>query len=507
MPASWWRRFWPASPDDPETAPRYQDLVENSLGLICTHDLAGRLLSVNPAGADLLGYPPAQLVGRNLRDLLVPAVRSRFDDYLSRVKELTSDSGYMLVQTRSGDERFLFYRNRICQRPGREPYVLGHAQDMTEQRRAERSEKELSDRLRESEARYRSLFEDAPVGIYRTTPDGRILMVNPAILRMLGYGSAEELKARNLESDGPDAAYDRATFRTLAESKGGIRGLEAQWRRRDGSRIWVRENAKAVRGPDGEVLYYEGTVEDVSERHELEELKSQFVSTVSHELRTPLTSLRGALGLLAAGVLGDLPPEARDAVEIARRSILRLVTLVNDILDIERIEQGQLSLQIGSHSVEALLAGSAEEVGPLAREAGITLDVTPSAGEVQGDGDRLLQVIVNLLSNALKFSPRGSTVRLRALEAPDWVEVQVEDQGRGIPPSHHDTIFERFRQVETSDSASQRGAGLGLAIARSIVEMHGGRIGVDSEPGNGSTFWFRIPRAGNRNPRDVDSGA
>ena len=511
MPASWWRRFRFAAPEDPEAAARYQDLVENSLGLICTHELSGTFLSINPAGADLLGYAPDEIVGRNLRDILAPAVRPLLDEYLARLRHLTSDSGYMRVQTRGGDERILFYRNRLCHRPGREPYVLGHGQDMTDQMRAERSEKNLAARLRESEAAYRSLFEEAPVGIYRTTPDGRILMVNPAIVRMLGYGSAEELQARNLESGGPDADYDRATFRELAEREGGIHGLEAQWRRRDGSRIWVRENAKAVRGQDGEVLYYEGTVEDVSERYELELMKSQFISTVSHELRTPLTSLRGALGLLAAGALGNLPPDARNAVEIAERSILRLVTLVNDILDIERIEQGQLSLQMGSHSLAALLAGSVEEVAPLAREAGIGLEVSHPPGVVEGDGDRLVQVIVNLLSNALKFSPRGSTVRLRAWETPDGVEVQIEDQGRGIPAAHQKSIFERFRQVEISAAAGQRGAGLGLSIAKSIVEMHGGRIGVESEPGKGSTFWFRIPSAGPHvrppRPRDVDSEA
>lgn len=493
MPA-WWRRLRPAPPETEESA-SYRDLVENSLGLICTHDLSGRLLTINPAGADLLGYAPAEIVGGSLRDLLAPSVRHLLDEYLARVRQLTADSGYMRLQTRGGEERILFYRNRLCHRPGREPYVLGHGQDMTERFRAERSEKDLAVRLGESEARYRSLFEESPLGIYRTTPDGRILLVNPAILRMLGYASEEELRARNLESEGSDANYDRSTFRELAEREGGIRGLEAQWRRRDGSRIWVRENAKAVRGEDGEVLYYEGTVEDVSERRELELLKSQFVSTVSHELRTPLTSLRGALGLLAGGVLGDLPPDARSTVEIAQRSILRLVTLVNDILDIERIEQGTLALRIGPHPLAALLAGSVEEVEPLAREAGITLDVSHPPGEVVGDGDRLVQVIVNLLSNALKFSPRGSTVRLRAWETPDGVEVQVEDQGRGIPASHRDIVFERFRQVEVSDAAGQRGAGLGLAIARSIIEMHGGRIGVDSEPGRGSIFWFRIPRA------------
>ena len=613
----------PEATEPPEDTASYRDLVENSLGLICTHDLSGRVLSINPAGAGLFGFSPDQVVGRSLREALSPAVQPLFDEYLSRLRDLTTDSGYMRVRVPGGEERVLYYRNRLCQRPGREPYVLGHAQDMTEQFRAERAEKELANQLRESHARYRSLFEEAPVGIYRTTPGGQILLVNPALLRMLGYESADALQARNLESEGTDASYDRGLFRELVEREEGIRGLESQWRRRDGSMIWVREHAKAVRGEDGAVLYYEGTVEDISgpkraqeellasharraaiveaaldgvltldaagrifefnpaaervlgwppeealgrnvldlldlpgfcpsthgelesylasgagvalgrrietqgrradgtvfplelaltrlpgnnpatftaflrdlsERHEIERLKAQFVATVSHELRTPLTSLRGALGLLAAGALGNLPPEAGNAVEIAQRSILRLVSLVNDILDIERLEHGRLSLQLASHSLATLLARSVEEVSPIAREAGIALDAGHPQGVVVGDGDRLVQVIVNLLSNALKFSPRGSAVRLRAWETPDGVEVQVEDQGRGVPPSQREVIFDRFRQVEIADSAGQRGAGLGLAIARSIVEMHGGRIGVESEPGKGSTFWFRIPR-------------
>ncbi|MFL6291303.1 MAG: PAS domain S-box protein [Thermoanaerobaculia bacterium] len=627
---SWWRRFRRSpsstaseSPELTEESASYRDLVENSLGLICTHDLSGRLLSINPAGASLFGFSPAEVVGRSLREALSPSVQPLFDEYLSRLRDLTTDSGYMRVRVPGGEERVLYYRNRLCQRPGREPYVLGHAQDLTEQFRAERAEKMLANQLRESDARYRSLFEEAPVGIYRTTPDGQILLVNPALLRMLGYDSAAPLQARNLQKQETDASYDRALFRELVEREEGIRGLESQWRRRDGSMIWVREHAKAVRGDDGAVLYYEGTVEDISgpkraqeellasharraaiveaaldgvltldaagrifefnpaaervlgwlpeealgrnvldlldlpgfcaaehgelesylasgagvalgrrietqgrradgavfplelaltrlpgnnpatftafvrdlsERQEIERLKAQFVATVSHELRTPLTSLRGALGLLAGGVLGDLPPEARSAVEIAQRSILRLVSLVNDILDIERLEHGRLSLQLASHSLAALLARSVEEVSPIAREAGIALDVGHPQGALVGDGDRLVQVIVNLLSNALKFSPRGSAVRLRAWETPDGVEVQVEDQGRGVPPSQREVIFDRFRQVEIADSAGQRGAGLGLAIARSIVEMHGGRIGVESEPGKGSTFWFRIPR-------------
>jgi PAS domain S-box-containing protein len=507
--SSWWRRFRVSAPageadrrprpaQEVEASASYRDLVENSLGLICTHDLDGRLLSINPVVGELLGYDPAEVVGMNLRDLLVPAVRPSFDPYLSRLRHLTTDSGYMRVLTRGGDERILYYRNRLCHRPGKEPYVLGHAQDLTDHKRAERGLKRAQEELLASHGRRAAIVEAALDAVLTLDAEGRICEFNPAAERVLGWPPEEALgrhvldvvELPGLRSPGP------VSLETYFASGHGIalgQRIETRGRRADGASFPLELAITRLPG-DGPATFT-GFLRDLSERHEIERLKAQFIATVSHELRTPLTSLRGALGLLAGGVLGELPVEARNAVEIAQRSILRLVSLVNDILDVERLENGGLSLQIGSHSLAALLARSAEEVGPLAAEAGIALEVGHPAGVVEGDGDRLVQVIVNLLSNAFKFSPRGSTVRLQAWETPDRVEVQVEDEGRGIPPAHREAIFDRFRQLDLSDAAGQRGAGLGLAIAKSIVELHGGEIGVDSEEGRGSVFWFRIPRA------------
>jgi two-component system sensor histidine kinase VicK len=493
--ASLWRRLSSGGRvllEKDENARRYRDLVENSLGLLCTHAPDGTLLSINPAGAELLGYDPVEIVGRSLRELLAPSVRPSFDDYLARLRERDSDTGFMRVQTRGGEERLLYYRNRLFHRPGRSPYVLGHAQDLTDLKRAERALKQAQQELLTSHALRAATVEAALDGIVGFDSAGRVLEINPAAEAIFGRTRAEA----------PDISVLVVLpgFRPVAP--GGLaaylerelligRRVRGQGRHADGS-LFPLELAVARLPGDGPASFT-AFIRDVTDLQAVERLKSQFVSTVSHELRTPLTSLRGALGLLAGGALGPLSGGAFDAVRIAERSIVRLVGLVNDILDVERLESGGLSLQIDRHSLADILLRSVEEVGALAADAGIRLEVEPPTTVLKCDGERLVQVVVNLLSNALKFSPRGSRVQLRAREEECWVEVQVEDQGRGVPSSHRTAIFDRFQQVESGDSAAQRGAGLGLAIAKSIVEMHGGAIGVESQEGRGSTFWFRLP--------------
>lgn len=482
----------PAPAVEEDDARRYRDLVENSLGLICTHAPDGRILSVNPAGAELFGYEVWELVGRNLRDLLVPAVRPMFDDYLSRLLTRRSDSGFMRVLTSRGQERILYYRNRLFHRPGWSPYVLGHAQDLTDLKRTERALKQAREELLASHARRAATVEAALDGIAGFDGDGRLIELNPAAQAIFGRGVDKEpgLRFCDLIEQPGLSSEEPGGFADLLGQSGLVgRRIEVQGRRADGT-LFPLELA-VLRLPGEGPPAFTAFVRDLTDLHEVERLKTQFVSTVSHELRTPLTSLRGALGLLAGGVLGPLPDGAVEAVRIAERSIVRLVGLVNEILDVERLGSGGLSLQIALHPLSDILVRSIQEVGSLAADSGIRLDLQPTGAMVRGDAERLVQVVVNLLSNALKFSPRGSTVHVGANEDGSWAEVRVRDQGRGIPAAHRTVIFQRFRQVEDTDSTG--GAGLGLAIAKSIVEMHGGSIGVESEEGQGSTFWFRIP--------------
>ncbi len=230
-----------------------------------------------------------------------------------------------------------------------------------------------------------------------------------------------------------------------------------------------------------------------AEHRRLDAMKREFVSAVSHELRTPLTAIRGALELLAAGEAGDLPSSARPVVEMASRGSERLSRLVNDIIDLERLESGSFSLHPASHDLYPLLVDAAESLAPLARGAGVEVQVLPASVRVVCDGDRVTQALVNLLGNALKFTDRGGRVTLTAQELAHTLRVTVRDTGRGIPEDELTAIFDRFHQVDPDGTGQTTGTGLGLSITQRIVEAHGGRIWADSEPGHGSAFHFTLP--------------
>lgn len=222
-------------------------------------------------------------------------------------------------------------------------------------------------------------------------------------------------------------------------------------------------------------------------------MKSEFVSMVSHELRTPLTSIRGALGLLHGGALGEITPRAGRMVEIALESSDRLTRLINDILDLERIEAGVMTLKNRYLEVDDLLRTAVAHVSLLAEESGIALEIGPASGRVYADPDRVDQTLINLLGNAIKFSPSGSTVRVEAVALGAFVEFVVTDQGRGIPVDRLEEIFGRFQQVDSSDARAKGGSGLGLAISRSLVERMGGRIWAENNPGRGASLRFTLP--------------
>jgi signal transduction histidine kinase len=204
------------------------------------------------------------------------------------------------------------------------------------------------------------------------------------------------------------------------------------------------------------------------------------------------------LTLLSVGALGSLPEQAKKVVTIAERNTIRLITLINDILDIEKLESGKLDMVFEVISMGNVLERSSESVRAFAEQNGIVLQMIPSTASVYADGDRLVQVLVNLISNAVKFSPKDAAVTVRVEEIPNWIEVKVIDRGRGIPEKFKNSLFQRFQQVEASDAKKKGGTGLGLAICKGIIEAHGGNIGVDSEEGKGSVFWFRIPPASAR---------
>ena len=324
--------------------------------------------------------------------------------------------------------------------------------------------------------------------------DGYFKQLNPAWERALGW-TVEELKARPFsEFVHPDDLGATSAERRRLRLGGGTVDFENRYRTKDGAYRWLSWRATAV--PEQGLIH--AVARDVDEQKRVEQMKNDFVSVVSHELRTPLTSIRGSLGLIAGGVAGPLPEKARTLVEIAAKNCERLVRLINDILDIEKIESGKMGLRFAPVELMPLIEQAVEANRAYAEGLGVELRIAEGVDGVRvwADADRLLQVMANLLSNAAKFSPRGGVVEVAVSRAAGEARVAVTDHGRGIPSEFQGRVFERFAQADASSTREKGGTGLGLSISRAIVERHRGRIGFTSEPGVATIFFFDLPEWG-----------
>lgn len=221
--------------------------------------------------------------------------------------------------------------------------------------------------------------------------------------------------------------------------------------------------------------------------------KQELMAMVAHDLRTPLTSIRASLSLMSMGAMGEMPDKAKRQIDGAEKNTKRLINLINDLLDIEKMEAGKMEMKFSSCVLQEIFDEAADSVREFAKNAKVEIEVPETSLTFDADQERLIRVLINLLGNAVKFSPPDSTVKLTAEVIDDSVEVRVTDQGRGIPNDFKDKIFVRFQQVNPEDKQEKQGTGLGLAICKAIIEGHNGTIGVDSELAKGSSFWFRIP--------------
>ncbi|SEP95790.1 ATP-binding protein [Thalassovita taeanensis] len=356
----------------------------------------------------------------------------------------------------------------------------------------------LTDKHVENESKLQSILANVGEGLIIIGEMGEIRIYNPACERIFGY-LANEVIGQNVSMlmTKPDASvHDAVLLRYQQEKNRRIdwTGREETGRRKDGSTFPIELTVSEIL-VQGERLFV-GIVRDITERKAVEKAKSEFVSVVNHELRTPLTSIKGALSLLRSGALGYDTPAAQKSLDIAFRNSQLLGRLINDILDIEKLNSGEAFTKMGSLDLTALVRESLESNGPYADEYNIRLSY---AGEtnpvyVNGDNDRLLQVLSNLLSNAIKFSHPGSEViaRVRCDAAKETVRVSIEDSGSGIPEDAQEKIFNWFTQIDSSDQRQKGGTGLGLAIVKSIVELHGGTIHCISNEDEGSIFYFEL---------------
>jgi PAS domain S-box-containing protein len=366
--------------------------------------------------------------------------------------------------------------------------------------RLERQLVELEEARRQVEASGRKLAlfaERAPIAVLELQPDGTIAEVNHAAEILFGYAAAELVGGpiRKLVLPQFHQEFDE-TWRQLVTARQSVAGLKINNPRRDGIELICEWTMTPLVNVQREVIAVIAQGRDITAQLEAERMKKEFTSTLSHELRTPLTSIIGSLQLINSGVMGEVDKEVAELTTVAERNGQRLLDLINDILDIERIESGKLNLVPETIAVDELV----RESMVLNKAFGERFKVRfASHGDVperkvHADRKRLLQVMTNLLSNAAKFSPEGGVVEISTEDAGPNVRVAVHDRGGGIPEAFRARVFGRFTQADSTTTRQKGGTGLGLAICKRLIEMMHGRIGFQDRPGGGTTFWFELPR-------------
>lgn len=482
---------------------RYRTLVERlpAVTHIAAIDDVGSTLYVSPQIESLLGYAPSAWTAdpefwiEHVHPEDREVVLSEFER--SRRLEEPFVAEYRLL-ARGG--RIVWIRDEatVVRPAGSEPaFFQGVMLDITDRKQAEEA-------LRAAEAKYRDIVENAVEGIYQSTPAGRLLTANRALARLLGYSSPEELVAGTTDAGSQlyVDAQDRAALVCQVLEHGTAEAFECRMRRKDGRVIWVLHNARAVRENDGLPLYLEGTVEDITARKQaeaeharLERERDVFFSSISHDLRTPLAAITASIGV----VLANEPPGTSPAlhrllanIEAAADDMGRLV---EDLLELTRLQAGRVELYQEATDLRDVAWRAVREIEPLAQARGqhVQVDLPSEAVTAFVDTQRLGRVLLNLLSNATKYGRERGTILLR-LEGPTpQALISVTDDGAGIPEADAERIFERFYRGESEATRRAKGSGLGLPIARALVELHGGRIWAESTPGRGSTFRVALP--------------
>ncbi len=471
-----------------EGAARINAIVNNVVDGIVTVDEQGRIESINPTASAMFGYPAGELMGRAFTQLLDESCRDSYRERLGQgaqgaARTFGAQECEALGRRRDGSSFPMELAASQVLVEGRR-LAIHIVRDITERRRAD-------ERLRLAA----SVFENTTEGILVTDARGIIQSVNPAFTTITQY-RAQEVIGRNpslLKSGRQDRGFYRrmwASIRDTGHWQGEI------WNRRKNGEVYPQWlTISAIKDAQGRVSHYVGVTWDISELKASERLKEEFIATVSHELRTPLTSVLGSLGLIVGEVAGEVPERVQKLVRIAYHNSERLVRLISDILDIEKMEAGKMGFRFQPLELMPLVRQATEANRAYAEQCGVDMVVTrsPTGVRVNGDADRLSQVLTNLLSNAAKFSHAGDRVEVAVVRHHGMIRISVTDHGPGIREGFRAQVFEKFAQADASDTRRKGGTGLGLSIAKLIVEQHGGRIGFTSEPGVRTTFHVDLP--------------
>ncbi len=347
--------------------------------------------------------------------------------------------------------------------------------------------REMTNALRLSYETEQKILESIPVGLAFTDKEGQIQKVNAATCKMFGY-TTDELQSKSLTKLLAADTIDLHSESALASPH----TLELETLSREGRGLTVLVNQKAIHTNRGDRLLF--ILQDVTERKEVDRFKQEFLSMVSHDLRTPLTSIRFFIEMLESGSFSRIDEEQSARTRNANTQIDKLIKLINDVLDIEKLESGSFVLVCRPISVSTFLDEALETVRNFAasKDVRIELEIENDV-KLQGDKDRLARVTINVLDNAIRLSPFGTSVLVQVEERPSTVVISVRDNGPGIPSGLKDSLFDHYKPVAAQNLQDQGGTGLGLALSKALILKHGGTIGVRSEDGNGSTFWFELP--------------
>lgn len=357
---------------------------------------------------------------------------------------------------------------------------------------------EQTEELRTKEEQTQTILDTADDAIFAVFSDGVIQTANCAASRLFSIPS-DKLRGMQFSSlvdlkleDRPASFIEYTQHYSMQPGK---ITRDQEICRPNGTRVPVELSMGKVEYADTSLFTV--IVRDVSERKDAERRVNEFYSTISHELRSPLTSIRGALSLIEGGMFGDIPGDALELINIANASTKRLIRLINDILDLRKIEAGKMELDIAACQVTELAQTSVAGLQSMANDMQVRLQMgTVENLEIRADADRVIQILTNLISNAIKFSKPGDSVQVSAERMGEYVRFAVADTGIGIAEADFAKLFNKFQQLDSSDSRNSEGTGLGLAICKAIIEQHNGKIGFQSKVGEGSTFWFDLPVSG-----------
>ena len=491
-----------------------RSILEHAPYAILGADHQGVVRSINPVARQIFDIPHERAIGRSLASFFDASLHKELAAMLTPLRSMegdnddTSRSRWAMSRQargiRGAGQGFPVALTLTDTVSAGQRYFTAFVRDLTlniEQERRVHSALMLATRI----------LDQSSVAILSTDASGLIMRFNRTAQRWLGYTEGEVigrltpdsfLAPEELEARAHALARDHgmspvsATETVLALARRGMTDpREWDLQRKDGTRFPAAMSVAPLTTEAGDVTGFVVVATDLSEQKEVQRLKDEFVSTVSHELRTPLTSLRGSLGLLSGGVAGALPAAAKGLLDIAQRNTERLILLINDILDMEKMEAGKMDFTIAPLDLDALVAEAVQQAEGLAGQRSVKLLLrTRLAGlRVRGDENRLMQVVTNFLSNAVKFSDAAGQVEVDVGDANGLARVTVTDHGPGIPEASQPKIFQKFYQADGSSSRTKGGTGLGLSICKALLERMDGQIGFTSRPGE-TVFHFDLPR-------------